>query len=159
MWKDLTVEDAKSQIKRCTKKIANEDDILKYSNELITTKMDFNKPLWELHLAEDYPGGRSILFARIHHAFSDGVGFVSFMSCILDNPYKLSMKKKIEPKGFLSEMFYTFFGPLYSLHMTNKLKALSSDPQGNKITETTMEKRQPDRIFMTKEIDFNSVTK
>jgi hypothetical protein len=69
------------------------------------------------------------------------------------------MKKKFVQNSFISEAFYTLFGPIYAIHCTNKLKALSSDSQGGKVTETTEEQRQPDKIFLSKEFSFKSIVK
>jgi len=159
LWKDLPKEQCASQVKKCTKNIDNEQGIVEFCNELITTKMDYDKPLWEMHVLENYSSEKSIIFVRVHHAFSDGIGFVSFISCLLDKPYSLSMKKKFVQNSFISEAFYTLFGPIYAIHCTNKLKALSSDSQGGKVTETTEEQRQPDKIFLSKEFSFKSVVK
>jgi len=46
----------------------------------LITKMDYDKPLWELELLEDYSEDSSVLFIRIHHGYVDGVGLLSFMS-------------------------------------------------------------------------------
>jgi len=42
--------------------------------------MPKDKPQWEMHLCEDYSKDTSVLFMRMHHSFTDGVGYVSMMS-------------------------------------------------------------------------------
>lgn len=56
--------------------------------ELAATPLDRGRPLWQLHLIEDYPDveGRrgSALIARIHHCIADGIALISVMLSITD---------------------------------------------------------------------------
>ncbi|HEU4458923.1 MAG TPA: wax ester/triacylglycerol synthase family O-acyltransferase [Methylibium sp.] len=56
--------------------------------ELAATPLDPHRPLWQMHLIEDYPGadGRpgSALVARIHHCIADGIALISVMLSITD---------------------------------------------------------------------------
>jgi len=53
---------------------------VKYINNLNNQHMHRDKPLWEMHFYENYTAETSILFMRMHHSFTDGVGYVSMMS-------------------------------------------------------------------------------
>lgn len=50
---------------------------------LATTPLDPDRPLWQMHLVEDYEGG-SALVARIHHCIGDGIALISVMMSITD---------------------------------------------------------------------------
>lgn len=56
--------------------------------ELAATPLDPARPLWQLHLVEDYrdADGRrgSALIARIHHCIADGIALISVMLSITD---------------------------------------------------------------------------
>jgi diacylglycerol O-acyltransferase len=47
-------------------------------SELMSTPLDFSKPLWQFHLVEDYGPG-SALVARVHHCIADGIALVRLM--------------------------------------------------------------------------------
>ncbi|WP_246312104.1 wax ester/triacylglycerol synthase family O-acyltransferase [Pseudaquabacterium terrae] len=51
--------------------------------ELAMTPLDPERPLWQIHLIEDYEGG-SALIARIHHCIADGIALISVMLSITD---------------------------------------------------------------------------
>jgi len=52
-------------------------------SELMSTPLDFSKPLWHVHLIDGY-GGRSVVLARIHHAIADGIALVRVMLSLTD---------------------------------------------------------------------------
>ena len=47
-------------------------------SDLMSTPLDFSKPLWQVHLLENYGEGCVVLF-RIHHCIGDGVALVHVM--------------------------------------------------------------------------------
>jgi diacylglycerol O-acyltransferase len=47
-------------------------------SELMSTPLDYSKPLWQFHLIENYGGG-SALVARVHHCIGDGIALVKLM--------------------------------------------------------------------------------
>ncbi|HVZ42294.1 MAG TPA: wax ester/triacylglycerol synthase family O-acyltransferase [Ramlibacter sp.] len=51
--------------------------------ELAVLPLDRNKPLWEIHLIEDYDGGSALVF-RIHHCIADGIALMSVTMSIVD---------------------------------------------------------------------------
>ena len=58
-------------------------------NELMSTPLDFSRPLWELHLVEGYADGRAIgdgcaLIVRLHHCTADGIALVRVLLSLTD---------------------------------------------------------------------------
>lgn len=51
--------------------------------ELAMQPLDRRRPLWQLHLIEDYDGG-SALIARIHHCIADGIALITVMMGMVD---------------------------------------------------------------------------
>jgi WS/DGAT/MGAT family acyltransferase len=43
-------------------------------SRLHSNALDFDKPLWEVHIIEGLEGGRFALYAKMHHSLIDGVG-------------------------------------------------------------------------------------
>lgn len=48
------------------------------ASELASTSLDFDRPLWQFHLVENYAGG-SALITRIHHCYADGIALIQVM--------------------------------------------------------------------------------
>jgi WS/DGAT/MGAT family acyltransferase len=44
-------------------------------SDLMSTPLDFTKPLWQMHLIENYCGG-SVVLLRLHHCIGDGIALV-----------------------------------------------------------------------------------
>src|SRR5579864_1074854 len=52
-------------------------------SELMSTPLDFSKPLWQIHVIEGYEKG-SVVLARIHHSIGDGLALVRVMLSLTD---------------------------------------------------------------------------
>jgi WS/DGAT/MGAT family acyltransferase len=52
-------------------------------SNLISMPMDPTKPLWDLHLVEDYQGGSAVIW-RIHHCYADGIALIYMALSITD---------------------------------------------------------------------------
>jgi diacylglycerol O-acyltransferase len=52
--------------------------------ELMSTPLDFSKPLWEVHLVEEYQSGCALI-ARLHHAIADGIALVQVLLSLTDD--------------------------------------------------------------------------
>jgi diacylglycerol O-acyltransferase / wax synthase len=55
----------------------------KFVSKLASTALDHSKPLWQFHLLHDYQGG-SVVVARIHHCYADGLALVQVMLSLTD---------------------------------------------------------------------------
>ena len=52
-------------------------------SDLMSTPLDFSKPLWQFHLVEKYGEGCAII-ARIHHSIADGLALVYVLLSLTD---------------------------------------------------------------------------
>jgi len=52
-------------------------------SDLMSTSLDFSKPLWHFHLIDGFEG-RSVLLTRLHHAIADGIALVQVMLSMAD---------------------------------------------------------------------------
>jgi WS/DGAT/MGAT family acyltransferase len=50
---------------------------------MLSTPLDFSKPLWQFHLVEDYKGGSAIIL-RIHHCYADGIALIHVLLSMTD---------------------------------------------------------------------------
>jgi WS/DGAT/MGAT family acyltransferase len=52
-------------------------------SDLMSTPLDFTKPLWMVHLIENYDGGTAV-FVRLHHCIADGMALVYVLLSMTD---------------------------------------------------------------------------
>ena len=52
-------------------------------SELMSTPLDFTKPLWQIHVIDGHDQG-SVVLARIHHCIGDGIALVRVMLSLTD---------------------------------------------------------------------------
>jgi WS/DGAT/MGAT family acyltransferase len=52
--------------------------------ELTTAPLNPSRPLWQIHLFEDFEAGRSAMVVRIHHCIADGIALISVMLSLTD---------------------------------------------------------------------------
>lgn len=52
-------------------------------SDLMSTPLDFSKPLWQFHLVEKYGDGCAII-ARIHHSIADGLALIYVLLSLTD---------------------------------------------------------------------------
>lgn len=66
-------------------------------SDLMSTALDFSKPLWHFHLIEGYDG-RSVLLTRLHHAIADGIALVQVMLSMTDTEQDAPTVKAQPPR-------------------------------------------------------------
>ncbi len=52
-------------------------------SDMMSTQLDFSKPLWQMHLIDGYEG-RSVLLVRLHHSIADGIALVQVVLSMTD---------------------------------------------------------------------------
>lgn len=52
--------------------------------DLMSMPLDFNKPLWQYHLVENYQGGCALI-CRLHHSMADGLALVQVLLSLADD--------------------------------------------------------------------------
>jgi len=62
------------------------DDLKRLVGRLASTALDPNKPLWQIHLVDNYNGGQALI-VRIHHCIADGIALIGvLMAMTSDDP-------------------------------------------------------------------------
>lgn len=51
----------------------------------MSKELDRSRPLWEVHVKEDYDSEHSIVFMVIHHIIGDGMAVMSMMTHLNDS--------------------------------------------------------------------------
>ena len=74
--------------------------------ELAMKPLDRSRPLWQMHLVEDYEGGSALVF-RIHHCIADGIALISVTMSLVDGgapPPRRSRKETGDgPEAWLAD--------------------------------------------------------
>jgi WS/DGAT/MGAT family acyltransferase len=53
------------------------------TNDLMSTPLDFSKPLWQIHLVENYGDGCALV-CRLHHCIADGIALMRVLLSLTD---------------------------------------------------------------------------
>lgn len=64
---------------------ADEAAMRELVGRLMSTPLDYGRPLWEFHFVENHPGG-SALVARLHHCIADGIALIRVLLTLDDVP-------------------------------------------------------------------------
>ena len=65
---------------------------------LMTRALDPNKPLWDIHLIENYKTGCALFF-RLHHCIADGIALMHVLHSIADTDPDAPWPKPLAPGG------------------------------------------------------------
>jgi WS/DGAT/MGAT family acyltransferase len=59
-------------------------ELQEYASTVMSTPLDFSKPLWQFQYIENYRGGSAVV-ARIHHCIADGIALVRVLLSLTDD--------------------------------------------------------------------------
>jgi len=91
--------------------LGEKNDLQEVISALQTKSLDYNKPLWDIHLIENYGKGCALFF-RIHHCIADGIALVHVILSTADSdPNATWPKSKPQPSRRASD-----FAPLFVLN-------------------------------------------
>ncbi len=74
--------------------------------DLATTPLDQTKPLWQVHLIENYGKGCAVFF-RIHHCIADGIALIHVLFSLTDQTPDMAGPEKIPAQGKLAAPQFT----------------------------------------------------
>jgi WS/DGAT/MGAT family acyltransferase len=83
-WEDDPLFQVEAHIHRVALPSPGGDEALQQLvGDLMSTPLDYSKPLWHMHLVEGYQGGSAVL-VRIHHCIGDGLALIHVMLSLTD---------------------------------------------------------------------------
>ncbi len=105
--------------------------------DLMSTPLDFSKPLWQFHLVEHYEGGCALI-CRLHHAMADGLALVQVLLSLADNAHGVAEtngdeKRARSSRGLLGQAFKF---ARRGTKIANQIRAIARDPE--KLRETAL---------------------
>ena len=94
---------------------ADKAELEHLTSDLMSTPLDFSKPMWQFHLVEDYLGGSAVIL-RIHHCYADGIALIHVLLSLTDHAPQMALKPfKPEVEEEHAEdagIFRRFFDPV-----------------------------------------------
>lgn len=87
-WQDDDLFDLRNHLHYVGLPPANQNESSKNQlqsmvSDLVSTSLDFNKPLWQMILVENFNGGAALV-VRIHHCIADGISLVRVLLSLAD---------------------------------------------------------------------------
>ena len=99
-WEDDPLFDLRSHLHRIALPAPGNDQMLKeVLSDLISTPLDQARPLWQVHLIENYGSGCVVLF-RVHHSLADGMALLPVLCAMTDrSPEEPPRQREDKPRG------------------------------------------------------------
>jgi diacylglycerol O-acyltransferase len=103
-WEDYRHFDLNDHVHHITLPAPGDKQALQdVASALMSTQLDFSKPLWEVHLAQPYGDGCALI-ARLHHSIADGIALVHVLLSLTDTdpdaPWPMPvLRKRSKGKG------------------------------------------------------------
>jgi len=63
---------------------AGKAELEAFVSELASTPLDHERPLWQFHVVRNYERSASVLIARVHHCYADGLALVQVLLSLTD---------------------------------------------------------------------------
>ena len=101
---------------------ADQAELQNLASDLMSTPLDFSKPLWQFHLVENYQGGSAVIL-RIHHCYADGIALIHVLLSLTDLDANTALNAEEEQEHHEDGgIFRRFLEPMDKmLHQTLKL--------------------------------------
>jgi WS/DGAT/MGAT family acyltransferase len=121
-------------------------------SDLMSTPLDYSKPLWQIHIVENYENGFAVI-NRLHHCIADGIALMRvLLSLTDDNPDAVWFEEETAGNGRRRGILSRAFGPAVGVART------TSRLSGTLVRESAKTIRHPGRIVDATKygIDFTS---
>jgi diacylglycerol O-acyltransferase / wax synthase len=83
-WEDDVNFDIGNHVSHLTLPAPGGDEGLREMvSELMSLPLDFSKPLWHMHVIDNYRGGSAVI-TRVHHSIADGIALVRVLLSLTD---------------------------------------------------------------------------
>ena len=105
-WETVPDFDIRDHFYRFTPLVPDQAALQDLSSRLMSTQLDFSKPLWEYHFIENYGEGDSALFCRLHHGIGDGIALIRVLLSLADDsdeaPWRMAASRSARSRGPLA---------------------------------------------------------
>lgn len=119
--------------------------------------MPKDRPFWEMRFCENYSKDTSLLVVRIHHSFTDALGFLSLCSLVNDEKFKLKMASKFPKPNFFINILFKLVAPFIIFSKAPEAQGYKTDDQAAKIRELTEKDCGRAKLYATKGFKFSDL--
>lgn len=89
-------------------------------SDLMSTPLDYSKPLWQYHIVENYNGG-SALIGRLHHCIADGIALMRvLLEMTDDSPEVVWLEEETEQARRRRGLLHRLTGPAVAVARTTR---------------------------------------
>lgn len=85
-----------------------------FVSDMMSTPLDFSKPLWQFHVIDNYDGGWALL-SRLHHCIADGIALMHVLLAMTDlspdSPWPEPSPRRRLRRGLLNRAFRAVVDP------------------------------------------------
>ena len=159
LWKDISQDTALQQVMKWNRSIHNIEQGLQFMSEIVNQKMPDDKPLWEYHFIEDYTKESSLIVTRMSHCYTDAMGYMSLLSCLNDEEYRIKLEKEIPKQSILQIILLWLATIPLTIRFIYATKNSHTDENAAKIREFDGENEHKIKFYMSKSFDFEKVKK
>ena len=141
MWELDPYFDLRSHIRRVAlpepgDKVALENLV----SDLMSTPLDYNKPLWQFHIVDDYEDGFAVV-GRLHHCIADGIALMRVLLSLTDDePDAVWLEDETTDNGRQRGLLRRTLGPALGLAKTTR------HVSGTVLRESFKTARHPGRV-------------
>lgn len=90
---------------------ATQTELQERVSDLMSTPLDYSKPLWDMQFIEDYRGG-SALIVRLHHCIADGIALVQVLLSLTDEFYDPKRHQMVASSSSAWSLVPSLFRPV-----------------------------------------------
>lgn len=115
-WEDDPAFDLNAHVHRVALPApGNQEALQEMVSDLMSTPLDYSKPLWHFHVVENYNGGMALI-GRLHHCLADGMALMQVLLAMTDlspnAPWpKPKPRKQKRPSSLLDRAYNTLIKP------------------------------------------------
>ncbi|MCB9005164.1 MAG: wax ester/triacylglycerol synthase family O-acyltransferase [Ardenticatenaceae bacterium] len=115
-WEDDTSFDLNAHVHRVAlPEPGGREALQAMVSDLMSTPLDFSKPLWQFHVVENYEGGSAVI-TRLHHCLADGIALMQVLLALTDlspnAPWpKPKARKQKRPSSLLDRAYNRLVKP------------------------------------------------
>jgi len=108
-------------------------------SDLMSTPLDYNKPLWQMHIVENYGDGFAVI-NRLHHCIADGIALMRVLLSLTDDSPDAVFVEEEERERGRRGLLRGAFGPAIGIAKT------TGRVSGTMVRESVKTVRHPGRI-------------
>ena len=72
-FQDVSIEEASALVKCRSEPIHDENELMRFLETILPTRIPLHKPPWEVHVFPEYNSNETAVIIKQHHSLGDGL--------------------------------------------------------------------------------------